>query len=542
MAEYENKNTPKSVFDEYGRGTRYKNSIGRRGVAEQAKINERMFVGDQWYGAKCGNDRPLVRRNVIKRIGEYKIAMITSAPVSVQYSADGVPSTMFLCDEVKKIRRQLASGGSGEPVNADIRANVVMSALSDYFNTTAERVKLENKKLQVLKDAYISGTGLLYTYWDPETVTGLYADEGRTRPIRGDINCEVLDIENVVFGDPDNTDIQSQPYIIFSQSLWYDDVVREAEMRGLSENEIENIKPETDTNGAKRVTVLTKLYKEYLPDGTHRVMAVKVCRGAVLREEWDLRISLYPVSKFVWEQRKSCIYGDSEITSLIPNQIAINRALTAEIWGMMLSGMPIMLVNGDVVRDGISNDPGQVIKVYGESALDAVKYLTPPDFASQCSDVVNGLAVATLTDSGANEAALGDIRPDNAAAIIATREAATMPMQVHLNRFYDFIEDTARIWADFWIRLYGARSLKVHDENGIWFIPFNGDECKNLPIVARIDVGPSTIYAQSQIVSTLDGLLREGVITHEQYLKRVPKGLIPDVTGLLEKAGKEAVK
>ena len=39
-----------------------------------------------------------------------------------------------------------------------------MSALTDYFKTTAERVKLDDLKEQTLRNAYIAGTGVLYTY------------------------------------------------------------------------------------------------------------------------------------------------------------------------------------------------------------------------------------------------------------------------------------------------------------------------------------------------------------------------------------------
>lgn len=79
---------------------------------------------------------------------------------------------------------------------------MTMSSLTDYFKTTAERVKLDDLKEQALRNAYISGSGVLYTYWDDRIQTGLYADESGTTPITGDIACEVLDIENVYFGDP----------------------------------------------------------------------------------------------------------------------------------------------------------------------------------------------------------------------------------------------------------------------------------------------------------------------------------------------------
>lgn len=84
----------------------------------------------------------------------------------------------------------------------------------------------------MLRNAYISGTGILFTYWDDSIETGLYADNSRTKAIKGDIACEVLDVENVVFGDPNNDDIQSQPYIIIAQRRDYEEVRREARKTG----------------------------------------------------------------------------------------------------------------------------------------------------------------------------------------------------------------------------------------------------------------------------------------------------------------------
>lgn len=109
---------------------------------------------------------------------------------------------------------------------------VTMSSLTDYFKTTAERVKLDDLKEQALRNAYISGSGVLYTYWDDRIQTGLYADESGTTPITGDIACEVLDIENVYFGDPNLYELQEQPYILIAQRKSVKELRREARRNG----------------------------------------------------------------------------------------------------------------------------------------------------------------------------------------------------------------------------------------------------------------------------------------------------------------------
>ena len=108
-----------------------------------------------------------------------------------------------------------------------------------------------------------------------------------------------------------------------------------------------------------------------------------------------------------------------------------------------------------------------------------------------------------------------------------------MPMQPLKNAYFRFCEEVARIWAEFWIQKYGNRSLKINDENGTWYMPFDADRYKNLLINARVDVGASTISGEAQSITTLDNLLDREIITTLQYLKRLPAGAIPDVTGLI---------
>ncbi len=191
-------NKPFEIFEEYRKAADFKSALGKRGLYEQNRINERFYIGDQWYGAKCGNDRPLVRHNIIKRIGDYKMSQILNSPLSVTFSAEGIPNSGSAQDE--RIRE----------------INTAMSALGNYYSVTAERVGLTSLYASALRNANISGTGILYTYWNGDIKTGLYADRESRIPINGDISCEVLSVENVYFGDPYISDIQQQPYIIIA--------------------------------------------------------------------------------------------------------------------------------------------------------------------------------------------------------------------------------------------------------------------------------------------------------------------------------------
>ena len=60
------------IFSQHEKSVDYKNSFGKKGLFEQTKLNRYFYSGDQWRGAKVGDNKPLVKYNIIKRIGEYK--------------------------------------------------------------------------------------------------------------------------------------------------------------------------------------------------------------------------------------------------------------------------------------------------------------------------------------------------------------------------------------------------------------------------------------------------------------------------------------
>ena len=541
-----NKLSPKCIWAEYEAGQQYKNGIGDKGIHDQARINERFFIGDQWHGVSSGNEKPLTRRNIIKRIGEYKMATVGSAPIAVTYSAEGISDTSDINTDKMAVREQLLNGQVPQDMASDAEISVIMSALTDYFKITAERLKFDDKKDQMLRNAYISGSGILYTYWDSDISTGLYADTGRTRPIKGDVACDVIDIENVVFGDPNDEEIESQPYIIIAQRKDIDQVRRMAEKY---EQNTEDIVSDgangyyknagdrgmDEPNNSKRVTVITKFYKKYDKNGECTVWGKTVTQNAVIRPEWNLLIHRYPMAKFVWERRRSCAYGDSEITYQIPNQIALNQAHSISVWAMQNTGMPKTIVNGDLIPEGITNDPAEVVKIYGsaEDMVSAIRYVAPPNYGAAFINFTNAFAQNVLSDNGANDAALGNLRPDNATAIVQAREAAMAPMQMYQNRFYSVIEDIARIWADFWITMYGKRSIKINNNGKTQYMVFDAERYRELIITARVDVGASTLWSEAVSISNLSNLLQSQLITFVEYLERIPKGLIPNVGGLI---------
>ena len=543
-------NTPQKIAEQHKKSVEFKTNLN---LYEQTKKNERFMIGDQWLGSQTKSNLPLLNYNFIGRIVKYKESQILSNPLTAAFCAEGVPS--FLTDEQGAQRNEVMTdlqSGNYESFNAlsdDDKLNLTFSALSDYYTAASERLKLNEKYAAAAHNAAISGTGALYFYWDELIDTGLFSGSDKTTKIMGDVSCEVLTVEDQLdFYDPTETDINKQDYIIISKKITVSEAKRVAKINGVSDEEIQKITADTgeqnyayqrdeDANDTvDRVTVFTKLFKKWSDDYKQfSIYAVRTTESVTLREEWDTGLTRYPIALFRWEERGHCIFGESEVTNIIPNQISVNRMITAAVWNAMLTGMPIMLVDRNIVQGEITNQPGQILECHGDRDVSsAATYLTPPSFSSALMNTSADIINNTMSNAGANDAALGELKSDNATAIIARREAATAPMQMMKNRYYQFVEDAVRILADMWILFYGTRKLKISDKQGNWYLPFEGEKYKNLVLSVKIDVGASTIWSQEKGQQILDNLFLNQKIDFIQYLDRIPKGLITDVQGLID--------
>ncbi len=462
-------NTPAEIFKEYEKARNFKSSMGEKGMYEQNVINRRFYGGDQWYGATLNSDRPLVRHNVIRRVGEYKMGDLISRNLKVELCAEGVGCTVREAQWTNVDKEKLSAGEyKFDKTPTERETRLLSSALTDYFSVCWKYNQLSEKIAHILKNSFITGTGALYTFWDTSAANGL-----------GDIACEVLPVENLYFGDSTIEKTEKQPFIIILTRPDTEEVKRMAENNGCDPS---LIKPDNLTSG--KTTVLTKLFK----DSLGKVMAVSVTEKAFVRREYDTRLTRYPINIFNWENDMNCIYGESEVTHLVPNQIAINRMLSASVWASMYMGMPIMTVNGDTVTEDITNDPGQIIKVYGtnEDVAGAVHYVAPPDFSSGFDSCLSTLIQNTLEGNGAGATTLSRINYNNTAAIESINSVSGVSAAILLVRYKNFLGEIALTFTDFWMNKYGKRPLLIEDSNGRWYFPFDADRYKDLKFFADI--------------------------------------------------------
>jgi hypothetical protein len=83
------------------------------------------------------------------------------------------------------------------------------------------------------------------------------------------------------------------------------------------------------------------------------------------------------------------------------------------------------------------------------------------------------------------------------------------------------------------VHFYGKRALKMMESDGEWYFPFDAAACDDLIINVRVDVGPANMWSEITTLQTLDGLRKAQIIDDLQYVKRLPKGSVPEQTSLI---------
>lgn len=161
-------------------------------------------------------------------------------------------------------------------------------------------------------------------------------------------------------------------------------------------------------------------------------------------------------------------------------------------------------------------------------------YLNPGNMSEQVFKLID-LAIQYTKDMlGASDAALGDVKPDNTSAIIAIQQAAAVPLETIKQNLYQFVEDNGYIWLDFMANYYGVRKVDIMVLGKREVKEFDFGTLKKMKLRLKIDVGPSSYWSQITAMQTIDHLLEADRITFQQYLDRVPAGLIPKSKELIE--------
>ena len=484
------KQTP--IWTLYEKGRNYHRMMN---IYTDTDRNYRMYNGNQWAGAKLGGVEP-VQKNFIKPIVKYKCSVIHNNLYGIVYSSQNYENRAF------------------RPA-----AERYCDMLNRYARNIWERDKMDYKGRRITKDAAINDEGIIYVNFDQEKMT----------PVN-----EIVKKNDIYYGNENDDEIQSQPYILIRKRMPVVNAVELALAEGMSEDKTSFIIGDNDNfeesgEAAKyevdnMVTVVYKMYKK--DDTVHYSIAT---RWVTIKEDVDLGIALYPIAHFVWEEKEGSARGEGEVRFLIPNQIEVNRTEVRRVLTVKYQAYPQKVVDASKVSNPDALDKvGVTIKTNGQPVDDVHKIVGTVPPAQMSPDVVKlqeDLINVTSDLAGAGDTATGQVNPESASgrAILAVQQASQAPMTEQKESYKNFVEDVARIWLEYLIA-YSNGGINMEEEVTD---PMTGEETvqivnvpqsalKQLQATVKIDVTPKSVYDKFAQEQTLENLLVNGMFHVER--------------------------
>ena len=369
------KMTPERVNREYAAALQFNTGID---LYETVQTNENFFIGKQWEGVKS-NGLPTPVFNFLKRVVLFCVAQVSTD--NLKLHAKPLPSTSDVAEEtLEKF--------------SDI--------LNKQFAELFERNKVGGLVREFSRNAAVAGDGCLYVYWDNDMQTGQSA--------KGGICVESLMNTQVMFGNPNCRDVQSQPYILIERRMLVSEAKDYAKNHDVKDwNDIaadskESGNVEMDELGGEKVTVLLRLWRDKETGTIHGYECTKTVE---LRKDWDLGISLYPLVWMNWDYIQDCYHGQAMITGLIPNQIFVNKLFAMSMISLMTLAYPKVVYDKTKVAKW-SAKVGAAIGVNG--SVDGVaKIIDPASISPQISQFIDVAIGYTQKFLGASDVALGKV-------------------------------------------------------------------------------------------------------------------------------------
>ncbi|MBQ4032307.1 MAG: hypothetical protein II625_11180 [Bacilli bacterium] len=486
-----------------------RNYLRRMNVYTDTDINYRMYNGDQWYGANIEGIEK-AQYNFIETIVNYKVSTINQNLYAIHYSSENF--------ERKEFRKN---------------AKKVCDLLDKKAAKVWEKDQMDIKVRSVSDDAAINDEGVMYVYYDEDTQS----------PVN-----EILNKNDIQFGNEQSSEIQSQPYIIISRRKPVTNIRELAKSEGCSESDLKYIvsdndmqdQPGTDAKYEKddMVTYVTKMWKQ---DGT--VWYQSATKYVDIEKPKDSGLTLYPVSHFIWKDKKGWSRGEGEVRTLIPNQLELNKTLARSLLAIKQCAYAQKVVNQDKIANPTAvNQVGGVIKTKNGASVEDVSkiftYIQPASMSTDVSRVMSDLISITRELKNAGDIATGGINPEQASgkAILAVQQASQQPLTKQAVGLKRFIEDIARIWLDMWT-IYTPKGMQLEEETTD---PETGEEytqlvnvpasmLENLKGTVRIDITPTSPYDKYARELSIENMFKAGMFNVQRLAElKIYVDILPD--------------
>ena len=490
MTTEEIKETP--IWTLYEKGRNYHRQTG---IYVDTDRNYRMYNGDQWYGAKLGDTEP-VQKNFIKPIVKYKISVIHDNLYAINYSSLNFENRDFYRTSQR-----------------------YCEMLNRYAMRVWEKDKMDFKGRRVTKDSAINDEGIIYVNFNKENM----------EPVN-----EIVKKNDIYYGNENDDDIQSQPYILIRKRMPVSNAIDLALAEGLSEEKTAFIIGDSDSfeesgEAAKLEldNMVTLVYKMYKKNGTvHFSIAT---RWITITEDVDTGLSLYPIAHFNWEEKEGSARGEGEVRFLIPNQIEVNRTEVRRVISVKQQAYPQKVADVSKISNPQAlNTVGGIIRTNGQPVEDVYKIvgtIPPAQMSPDVKQLQEDLINVTRDLAGAGDTATGQVNPESASgrAILAVQQASQAPMTEQKESYKNFIEDIARIWLEYLI-VYAVDGVNLEEkvtdeitgEDVIQLVNVPQATLKQLQATVKIDVTPKGVYDKFAQEQTIENLLIQGFFTPQR--------------------------
>ena len=415
----------------------------------------------------------------------------------------------------------------------------VCELLEKDFATMWERTKMDAKKWDIIKSACVQGDE--YVFFGTDDVADM----------------QLIANTEIMFGDEQEQDIQKQPFIILYERMLVSEAVKIAKENGVSKEEYELIKGDSDTRNVignkeevkatEKVSVILYLEKK---DGiVYKARSTKDCIIEPLKPiarykdgEMDGGLRSYPIVGFVWEKLPNNARGNSEVRQLMPNQIELNKTLVRRSMSVKMTAFPRIAYDASAIENPEDLETvGASIAMNGATSNvdQMIKYLNPASMSHDAESLQLSLLNTTMELAGAQDTALGNIDPQrvSGAAIEAIRDQTALPLNEQVSAYRQFAEDLALLRYDMLYAFAPSDGVTVNyvdDEGNPLTEVIDLKTFKEFRPYVRIDVSADNSWSKYAQQQELAGLLNNGQISLEEYLEALPNNSSLPKNKLLE--------
>lgn len=492
------------IWLEYRKGVEYNRT---KNLYDDTEKNYNFYHGKQWEKAQLGDIQPTVQ-NIIKPIVKYKLGVIYQNHYEIAYN----PQAYNTIEEGKQLTE-------------------MCKALDRYTAKIWENEKVDQKVREATKDACINDEGIIHSYYDVEN---------------DKVVAEVIDKNNIYYGNENSADIQNQPYIIITYRIPVTEAIRLAEnVYGISGEDLDLIMPDDETReqaGYSSTTdevndMILIMLKYYKRDGI--VYYDRATKYVTLEKDKKTEMTRYPVAHMNWEKVKGSSRGIGAVNCVIPNQIEINRIDARRCLAIQMGAFQRLVYNEDLIQNPEAlKKIGGAIRVKGGASVDdvrnAIGYIYPASMSPDASNLSAEMKTNTRELEGAGDDATGHVDPTKASgrAILAVQQANQQPLSEQVENYKEFIEDIARIWYEIW-KAYKVNGMAItyeeHDAEGnIVEVPgvIEYEQIQTLEPNIKVDITPHSPYDRYAQEQSLENLYLADKITFEEYVESLPEGSV----------------